>query len=191
MWNHFVAAAVLGIPLGLVSASIAQAFQGERMYLVNLQERRVVESGGSTRLSPALVALKDSGGVLKGSDDRGRPVIAVSQAKVDALLKSRAVRSISDEGLPKEEALKKKVQLKLSYWSGKPPDKALLSELGLELVEDYEKGQFMIVKPLKGAVNADLAAKLEACPKIKYVTPLWNVKAIRESGSAAEAGRER
>jgi hypothetical protein len=134
------------------------------------------------KLSPAHIATKDADGVLKGSDAAGRPIIAIPPARVQATQRSRAVISVI-EGAP--EAWSPIARLKLSYHRGDRPRDALLAELRLKLIEDYDKGSFMIVEPLEGQISGSLAKRLEECEKVRYVTPVLRVRVVQTQAPSA------
>lgn len=150
----------------------------DSLYLVAVHARRDIEADAAKKLAPALLATKDAGGVLKGSDIAGNPVIAVPAGQVEKLRKSRAVRSISTD-VPKDWHPVRR--LKLSYKADIKPNGDDLRKLGVKLVEDYQKGRFMVVETIDGQIDAKLVDRLEGCSQIEYIAPLLQIKAIQPS----------
>lgn len=162
--------------LSLLLATSSQGSDGDTLYLVDVYGRREIKADAAKKLAPALLATRDGGGVLKGCDASGKPVIAVPAAKLEKIHQSKAVRAISAE-VPKDWQPVHK--LKLSYKRDDPPSLAELKHLGLKLVEDYQKGGFMIVEPTDGQIDSVLASRLEHFPKFTYVTPLFQMRVIQ------------
>lgn len=148
-------------------------------YLVDVRSRHDVQANNPTNLSPSLLAVKDGGGVLKGGDEHGKPLIAVSAENAERLKASRAVQAVTAD-VPKDWT--PITRLKVSYHSGQSLDKDELNRLGLKVVEDYRKGSFMIVEPTDQKITAALASKLEDNAKVRYVTPSFDVKSIQARG---------
>jgi hypothetical protein len=165
----------LAVLCGSLTAPIGKGSDGDDLYLVDVHDRREIEADATRNLAPSLLATKDAGGVLKGSDLSAKPVIAVSAEKVEDIRKSRAVRSISPN-VPKDWQPVRR--LKLSYKADDKLNEDDLKKLGLKVIEDYQRGSFMVVEPVNGQIDALLAARLECCPKIRYITPLFQAKAI-------------
>lgn len=74
-------------------------------------------------------------------------------------------------------------RLKLSYDLSNKPSAEDLNKLGLRLIEDYEKGSFMIVEPLNNQIDSHLAQAIQAEPHISYATLAPSVRAIPPSNS--------
>jgi hypothetical protein len=145
----------------------------QNLYLVELRRPdHPAGDDGHQKLSPALGVTKDAGGTLKGSDNTGQPVIALSQEAVDELRKSRLVRTIYSAS----EDFHPVTQLKLSYDAANPPTEGELRELGLKLVEDYRQGSFMVVEPASNVIDSKLLVKMESMSKFLRVTPLFHIR---------------
>lgn len=166
----------LAVVLGLLMATGSRANDEDKLYLVDVHGRRDIELDAAKKLAPSLIATRDGGGILKGSDALGRPVISVPAKKLTVLHESKAVRAVHTD-VPKDWQPVRR--LKLSYGLHTKPDDAELTNLGLRLVEDYQKGRFMVVEPKNGQIDAELTIKLEHCPKIEYIAPLFRTKAIQ------------
>jgi hypothetical protein len=166
------AAVLVGFASVIISAVPTWADEKkDKLYLVALRDRKEI-SGHPSNLSPALIAMKDADGQLKGSDTHGKPVIAVTEEQVENLKKSRAVMAVEDA--PKDWNPVKR--LKISYKDKLTVDE--LKQMGLHLIDDYEKGSFMIVEVVGEGIDSQLARKLEGNPKILYATPSLRVTAI-------------
>ena len=105
------------------------------------------------------------------------PVIAVSAENYDKLAASKAVRHVTPDMLPGDVSPVAK-RLKLSYKADDKPTEADLDKIGLKLVEDYQRGSFMIVDPVGDRIDAALADKLEQSTKIQYATPTFKRPAL-------------
>ncbi len=118
--------------------------------------------------------------MLKGYDASGKAVISVPTERVEQLRKSRAVRSINTEVPHDWQPVRR---LKLSYKADHKPTEGDLRKLGLRLIEDYQKGRFLVVEPVSGQVDARLAEHLETDARIDYAAPLFPFKAIQPPDS--------
>jgi hypothetical protein len=126
------------------------------------------------KMHPALAATAEAEGVLKGNDDEGNPVIAVPAGNEKKLEDSKAVKKV--EPAPDKWSPVKKLMLK---YDGTPPSKKELEDMGLELVEDYKPGSFLIVRVAKGKqIDAAMIKSLEKCPSIIRVEPDMKVRAF-------------
>ncbi len=169
------ASAVLGVWFGLFGCYGTSAQADDPLFLVDVHERRAIEDPAAARISPALLATRDGGGVLRGSDAMGKAVIAVPMANLPEIQRSKAVRRVS-EVVPQDWT--PVTRLKLSYKGLERPTNDLLKELGLKLIEDYGNGSFMIVEPVNRRIDSSLVTKLEACEKVRYVTPSFVLRPI-------------
>ncbi len=166
------------------TTSIAYGAADEsRLYLTEVRSRKEVNDQTNTNLAPAIVAVKDAKGVLKGSDREGRVIIATLPAHLEDLRKSVAVKEVvkdvtADWTLTDVKPLK----LKLSYKRDAKPTKEELESIGVKTVDDYEKGAFLVVEAVSGLIDGKLAERLEANRKITYATPLFDLKAIPVAG---------
>jgi len=170
-----MASAVLGVLIGLFSSPGSPALADDPLFLVDVHERRAIEDPMASKLSPALLATRDGGGVLKGSDETGKPIIAVPMANLPDIRRSKAVRQVSEAVPPNWSPV---TRLKLSYRGLDRPTEGLLKELGLKLIEDYGKGSFMIVEPVNRRIDSSLVTKLEECDGFRYVTPTFVFRPI-------------
>lgn len=142
---------------------------------------RLVEQT-APKLSAALRAIIEAEGIVKGADESGRIIVSASDTKFTALKNSRAVQYFSTH-IPSPINWEPVKQLKLSYDLSNKPSAEDLNKLGLRLIEDYEKGSFMIVEPLNNQIDSHLAQAIQAEPHISYATLALSVRAIPPSNS--------
>jgi len=159
------------------AADAADGAEPDALLLVRLRPRQEVEAQSKSppKLAPALVAVKDSGGVLKGCDEAGNPVIATARRNIEQVRSSPAVRAVSEQP---PEGWQPVTRLTLNYEPGERPDERELKELGLRMVDDYGKGSFMTVEPVDRKIDAALAERLQRSAKVQYVSPSFRIKAI-------------
>src|SRR5436190_1509285 len=163
----------------LLIACMAAASSAEEVLVQLKQPPSITDS--RPKLSPMLIATKDSGGVLKGTDPIGQPVIAVTDDNRPMLIASAMVQSIGKapaEYLPV-------TRLKISYKAGAKPNAADLERLGLKEVEDYPRGSFLIAEPYTRQIDAALASKLVENSKVQFVTASFRVRAVPPKGETA------
>jgi thermitase len=161
--------------LTMVATLCTRSRGDDKTYIADVKGQRVMTAGRRGNLSPALLAMRDAGGVLKGSDDTGRPVIAVPPPNLNALNTSAAVRSVLKNAprnwFPVE-------RLKISYLQDHKLTDADLLALGLRLLEDYVPGSFLVVEPIDHRIDAALADRLAGNANVRYATAALRVKAI-------------
>lgn len=148
------------------------------------QEKRVLfepkmlseqEAGELGKLSADLVLTEMSGGRLIGNDANGAIIVeAPEESKLVEVSNSRLLRSFSNE-LP--EQFSPINQLRLSYERDRKPTVEQLQALNLELIEDYQPGTFMIVKPI-AAIDRNLIQALRDVPNVTYITPIKKIRVI-------------
>ncbi len=129
-----------------------------------------------SNLSPELLAVKLSGGTLVGNTPDGEVLVkGTTEQGLRDLMAHPNTKNISKVA-PREQ--NKIVTLRLSYEAATKPTAEQLKALGLELVEDYAKGTFLIVKPDK-AIDAELLKKLEVTKSLQLVSPVMKIKPIK------------
>ncbi len=171
----FLAVLIGSVLAGLPFAEVSGA-ENTVVLLATIRPRGALTADANSTLSPMLIAVKDSGGVLKGTDSVGRAVISIPQQNVAQFKASAVVQDVSED-IPMDT--RPVSQLKLSYATGKKPTDADLKALGLKHVgSDYQKGNFIMVEPLNGKIDAALASKLGKDKSIRFVTPSVNIQAI-------------
>ena len=168
----------LAIPVVLSIVALLLATSDEDNYTqLFLVETKKSDTGKDhNKIAPALSVTKTFNGVLKGADSKGRAVIAFSPDRVDQIKTDPAVGSITKD-IPNE--WKAVSELKLSYFGNNKVTPSELEQMGLKLIEDYDKGSFMIVKPISGEINEKLIKALETNDKVRYVAPIVKLKAIQ------------
>lgn len=127
-----------------------------------------------SNLSAALRVIKDAQGVLKGTDDAGQLIISTAQGSMKALRNSKAITFLSESVPTNWRPVKR---LKVSYGPDNKPKEEDLRIAGLRLIEDYQKGSFMVVEPLSNQIDAQLAGKLEANSRFLFATPVLQIRA--------------
>jgi hypothetical protein len=156
----------------------AQAGNDTILVLVDVDQAQ--SSDRFSKLSPTLSVTKTSGGILKGADSLGRVVISLSPSALNKLKNDSVVRTVT-ENVPSDCTPVR--QLKISYKSGNPPASEELSALGLRIVENYVKGNFLIVEPTNGIIHASLVSQLEENAKVQHVAPVLHIKAMQSDKS--------
>jgi hypothetical protein len=152
-----------------------QAGPDEILVLVDLDQSRSAPTD-SSKLSPALAATNASGGILKAADGLGRVVIALPPNALFKLKNEPSVKAVSDHVPPDCAPV---TRIKISYNPDNAPTVEELHTLGLDIVENYEKGSFLIVEPRNGTIDARLLSELERNPRIRYVVPVLHIKAVQ------------
>ncbi len=156
---------------------VPRAVHAQRdLVVVDVERTSPKPDGARAKLSPALSATKFGDGILKGSDNLGRPVIALSAEGVERVKANQTIKSITKE-LPVDWS--PITRLKIGYLASDKPAIAELSAMGLRIVEDYGKGSFMLVEPVDGQISAALLDKLESNLKVQHVTAALRTKAIQ------------
>jgi hypothetical protein len=150
-----------------------QAEPDKILVLIDLDQSKSPPTKVS-KLSPALLAIKTSGGILKAADGSGHIVIALPPDALSRLKKEPFVKSVTSDLPPNFTPVKR---LKISYEPEKAPTTEDLLTLGLQVVETYEKGSFLIAEPRDGKIDARLISELELNRRIRYVTPVLHITA--------------
>ena len=128
------------------------------------------------KLSPELEAVKLSGGVLVANTSDGRLVIkGVAKEDLPRLIGSGDLDGIETSIPAKQSPIKK---LRVSYSPGNKPSAYELNQMGLRLVEDYKKGSFLIVEPMK-SIDTPLLNSLVTSNKVTYVRPVMQLQVIK------------
>jgi hypothetical protein len=143
------------------------------LVLIDLDQSKSPPTNVS-KLSPALQATKTSGGILKAADGSGHIVIALAPDALSRLKNEPFVKSVTSDLPPNVTPIKR---LKISYEPEKAPTTEDLRTLGLQVVETYERGSFLIAEPRDGMIDARLISDLELNRRIRYVTPVLQITA--------------
>jgi len=155
---------------------------------VQLRTGSSLTAAAPPKLSAALIATRDSNGVLNGVDDAGRLVITVPNSFLSRLRNSMAVARVEEQPPQNWNPVKK---LKLTYQGQNAPSEGELKEMGLKLLEDYKKGSFLIVEPVTKQIDARLVSSLEHNEKIKFATASLRLKAIPPSNPVTLSNTEK
>ncbi len=175
-WSRRLPALAILLVAAVGSGSV---WAQDQRFIAEVRGRQSITDTPS-KLSPALLATKDADGVLLGSDEFGRPVI--SAANIRNVTRSKAVTSAAPAPVEwKPIHTDKSLRLKLSYKQGTKPTSNDLERMGLKLIEDYQKGSFLIAEPFSGTVDASIVGRLEASASILFATPSFQIKAIPPS----------
>lgn len=149
------------------SMNVFAANPDEHLVIVTPPRQGIDPLRADPKLSASLTVTKAANGTLVGSDSIGHPVIACSLEAVRALHEKHSLNPIDAAG----STWKPVTDLKISYAHGEKPNADDLTKLGLRLVEDYEKGDFMTVEPLNRRIDSALLDKLERHEKVQHVAP--------------------
>lgn len=157
-----------------LSATLRSEESNWDLYLVDVAHLSAGELAKHRKLSPALVVTEESDGVLKGSDPKGQPVLALPSSTAEELRKKYWIHKLDSSHVDWRPV----TQLKLSYDAGGRPGEEELRTLGLHVIEDYKKGLFVIVEPLDKKIDSELLVRIETYSKVLHVTPLFQIRAV-------------
>ena len=117
------------------------------------------------RLSSELAFCRHAKSRFKGVCRDGRAVYDVPGSQVRAL---QSMASGIGSVIPDTE--QRSTRLLISYSNDNKPSEETLTAAGLQMIQDYESGSFLIVEP-RGAVTADNIDALMADDAVAYVAP--------------------
>ncbi|MBL9084372.1 MAG: S8 family serine peptidase [Planctomycetales bacterium] len=138
----------------------------------------------SRKLSPMLLATRDSGGAFLGTDAKDRavfdlpdePMFASLTASVAVARRPRELATVATfDAIDAVEGLKPVRRLLLSY-GAEPPSAAALGEIGLTIEEDYKPGKFVVVRAER--IDGKLVSALERLPNLEYAAPQIRFRAV-------------
>lgn len=141
--------------------------------------RITAKSSRNKRLAPELDVLRECNGTLMGFCKCGKPVIEVPPESKPTL---KAMSLTVDENPPPTTARPLRLLLSYEAQNGKPAAETLQAA-GLKAVDDYQKGQFLVVEPIQtvSAQTVDVLmnddAVIHAAPD--YVVSLPNRNEVR------------
>lgn len=136
------------------------------------------------KLAPELRALQKVEGALVGRTKRGDAVITTTKKAASRLVTDSASVGVDlstevDDWMPVDRLI-------LSY-RDQPPSAASLKKAGLELIEDYAEGTFVIVQPIQGTkITGKTADELFANPQVTKAYPSHRVKLSPPNPAAGE-----
>lgn len=135
------------------------------------------------RLSAELVLVRRAKSHYKGICRDGKAVYEVAETQVPTV--QTMVSQVDTEVPPVEE---RSTRLLISYPDqASKPAQATLEAAGLNLVEDYVNGSFLIVEPHGGTVTANTVEALMADNAVTYAAPDY-IMSVSQSGNESPAG---
>lgn len=160
--------------------SLSQAVGGEN-WAVRCKSSR------NQRLAPELDLLQRGECRFKGISRSGKAVFTIPEDKTNSI---RTMAVQMDANVPEVDA--KSRRLMISYAeNGRKPAAETLTAAGLKLVEDYQRGSFLLVEPQQEVSSATVAALLDddavvyAAPDyIVSAAPMSSVSTIQAATSA-------
>lgn len=135
------------------------------------------------RLSAELVLVRRAKSHYKGMCRDGKAVYEVAETQVPTV-QTMAVQV--DTEIPPVEERSTRLLISYSDQNTRPAD-ATLRAAGLNLVEDYENGSFLIVEPHGGTVTADTVEALMADDSVTYAAPDY-IMSVSQLGNKPAAG---
>jgi hypothetical protein len=154
--------------LSLVGSAMAQD-SAKALYVVDVAKVGGTAPPEQRKIAPALEVTKNSDAVLKGADERGRPVVALTDEGAASLKERNAISRVTPNAGVSWNPI---TSLKISYFGGAKPSLRELAQIGLQLLEDYPKGEFMLVRPKDNRIDAKIVRQLESNDKVRYVAPV-------------------
>lgn len=118
------------------------------------------------RLSAELVFVRHAKSHYKGVCRDGRAVFEVPAGQEQTM---RSMATSVDSESPSIEERSTRLLISYSNQDNKPSDETLQAA-GLQMIQDYENGSFLIVEP-RGAVTSDAVDALMADNAVAYVAP--------------------
>lgn len=139
-------------------------------------EKDLVEN----KLSPELLALQRAGESVKtaqlvGRSQQGHAVVKTNKANADHLLAHGDKAGVV---VSKETANFTPItRLIVSYEKGKRPTNESLLKAGLKVIEDYERGTFLVVEPInEDGITVETVNALAKHKQVKRAYPSYSVK---------------
>lgn len=149
---------------------------------VDLRAATNVTTAERPKLSPILIAVKESNGELVGTTRQGKPIIKLPSNFVAELQRHPQVRTIRKY----DSKIKTKPvrMIKIDYTT--KPSRTELDELGLAEIEDHPDLKYMtvILKNRSAKINATLAARLAKMSKAVSIAPLPKAQAVPKEKSS-------
>lgn len=142
---------------------------------------------GEKRLSAELALVRKARSHYKGICRDGRAVYEVTENQIPVV---QSMAAQVDTDIPPVES--RSTRLMISYSDqGSKPGNETLQAAGLNLVEDYKEGSFLIVEPAEGTVTAGTVEALMADDAVTYAAPdyIMTISQLVEDPPASSAGR--
>jgi hypothetical protein len=139
------------------------------------------------RLSAELVLVRRAKSHYKGICRDGKAVYEVTETQVPTV---QTMATHVDTDIPPVESRSTRLMISYSEESSRPSD-ATLQSAGLNLVEDYEQGSFLIVEPTDGTVTAGTVEALMADDAVTYAAPdyIMTMSQFDEEPAAGSVGQ--
>jgi len=99
-------------------------------------------------LSPALLVIRNGGGSYLGETDDGRSIFELPDTSPLVENSTDYNVDFSIEPLGERKVLEPR-DLIVSYRPGKKPTKEQIAEAGFKIVEDYDRGTMMVIRPTR------------------------------------------
>ena len=128
--------------------------------------RIATKASRERRLSPELDVLRHCNGRLLGFCRRGKPIIDVPKEQSEAL---RSMALAVDENVPQIADRPMRLLISYNQQAGKPTT-ATLKTAGLNAIEDYAQGSFLIVEPVE-TVSAQTVDTLLSDNAVVHAAP--------------------
>ncbi|MCA9008204.1 MAG: S8 family serine peptidase [Planctomycetaceae bacterium] len=142
--------------------------------------------GGERRLSAELVLVRRAKSHYKGICRDGKAVYEVADGQVPAV---QTMAAHVDTDIP--PVAERSTRLLISYADlNSRPSRDTLQAAGLNLIQDYEHGSFLIVEPHGGSVTAETVEALMADNAVTYAAPdyIMSVSSFRQEPSVGSGG---
>ena len=139
------------------------------------------------RLSAELVLVRRAKSHYKGMCRDGKGVYEVAETQVPTV---QAMAAQVDTEIPPVEERSTRLLISYPDQNTKPTD-ATLQAAGLNLVEDYKNGSFLIVEPHGGTVTATTVEALMADNAVTYAAPdyIMSISQLGNEPPATSAGK--
>ncbi|MBM80067.1 MAG: hypothetical protein CMJ78_05670 [Planctomycetaceae bacterium] len=119
-------------------------------------------------LSPALLVIRNGGGTYIGETDDGRPIFDLPANSPLITKKSDYNVEFEIEPLGNRKIYEAR-ELLVSYRPGKKPSRQDLADAGFEVVEDYERGTVLVIRPTQAIVlNQETINRLAILRQIEH-----------------------
>jgi len=163
----------------LITVCVILAFIGQPLFARDYRLR--AQCGAEKRLSPEMVLVHRTKSHYKGVCRDGRAVFEVPAAQEQAM---RTMSAGVDTVIPNVEVRSTRLLISYANQDSKPA-RETLNAAGLDVVQDYENGHFLIVEP-QGSVDSNTVETLMGDTAVAYVAPDY-IMSIPQREAAGEA----
>ena len=143
-------------------------------------QKRSARALADSKLSPELLALQRAGDTMQkaqlvGRTQQGHAVVRTSKAKAAELFaKPEDAGVVVSNDTENFTPIKRLI---VSYEKDKRPTDASMQKAGLKVIEDYEKGNFLIVEPINDdGITVETVNQLDKHKLVKRAYPSYSVK---------------